>query len=675
MSNATAARPLPQRSLSARLFEWLGSMSLAVTLLIALALASVIGTVLQQNQPYNAYLAKFGPFWFEVFRVLGLYDVYGAAWFIVILVFLVTSTSICVWRNAPRMLRDMRELRTGVQENSLRNFRHHAQWTSATDARALAPTLAARMSQFGYRTRMETRDEHTVIAARKGGLNRLGYIFTHVGIVVICLGGLLDSKLYLQWREATGALKVETRDISASEVPPESRLPPGNPSFRGNVNVSEGGQSKVLFLNVRDGYVVQELPFSIELKDFRIEHYDNGQPKSFESDLLIHDPEHLNEPLAKTIAVNHPLIYRGFAIYQANFGDGGSKIPLRAWQLIGEVGKSQEIEGAVFKSLGFGLMGQKYTIEISDFRLFNINPMEGKDGQIEQKNFGPSVVFRLRDEAGQAREYENYLAPVPMNGHSYFLSGMRERIGQPMRFLYIPADRDGRIEGFMGFLARLHDREKITAIVEELMQEMRDATPDVADKLDTTARDAIVNVVDQFLAGGFDAIGRDIEARVPEAQRQAAMDTTFRVLQSILGRLYIQLHNERGWGDPTEDDARFLEDAVNAINGLSLYGSPLYLQMTGFTQIQASGLQITRSPGKDVVYFGSLLLTLGVFMMFYIHHRRQWVLLKPGKEGTLVLLAGTDSRRSLDFEREFEALRNRMNETLSNSPTAPSSPA
>lgn len=36
---------------------------------------------------------------------------------------------------------------------------------------------------------------------------------------------------------------------------------------------------------------MQPLPFSIEVKDFCIGHYANGQPKSFASDLVIHDPE------------------------------------------------------------------------------------------------------------------------------------------------------------------------------------------------------------------------------------------------------------------------------------------------------------------------------------------------------------------------------------------------
>ena len=61
------------------LLEFLGSMNLAVMLLVAVSIASVVGTVLKQNQPYTDYVIKFGPFWFQVFEKLGLYDVYSAA--------------------------------------------------------------------------------------------------------------------------------------------------------------------------------------------------------------------------------------------------------------------------------------------------------------------------------------------------------------------------------------------------------------------------------------------------------------------------------------------------------------------------------------------------------------------------------------------------------------------
>jgi len=99
-------------------------MNLAITILVAVAIAAVIGTVLKQNQDYTDYIIKFGPFWHEVFKDIGLYDVYSTGWFLGLLGFLVASTSVCIYRNTPTMLRDMRRYRVNAQEKTLRTMQN-----------------------------------------------------------------------------------------------------------------------------------------------------------------------------------------------------------------------------------------------------------------------------------------------------------------------------------------------------------------------------------------------------------------------------------------------------------------------------------------------------------------------------------------------------------------------
>lgn len=103
-------------------------MNLAITLLVAVGVASIVGTVLKQNEAFQNYIIKSGPFWFEVFDTPGLYDVYSAAWFLLILTFLVISTSTCIYRNAPSMLRDMRSRRLDVRFNSLNALHNRHSW-------------------------------------------------------------------------------------------------------------------------------------------------------------------------------------------------------------------------------------------------------------------------------------------------------------------------------------------------------------------------------------------------------------------------------------------------------------------------------------------------------------------------------------------------------------------
>lgn len=659
MTSATdtpSRRPARSPGRAGVLLEFLGSMNLAITLLVAVAVASVVGTVLKQNEPYQNYIVKFGPFWFEVFKNLGLYDVYSAGWFLVILAFLVTSTSVCIYRNVPHMLRDMRSYRLNVQEQSLRAFHASRSWTVDLPAAEVERRVTALAQARGYRVRRKDHGDHQVIAAMRGASNRLGYLFTHAAIVIICIGALVDGNLPLKLKEMSGQIKIETRDIPATQVPRESWLPVENPSFRGSVTVPEGSTANIAFLQLRDGYLVQPLPFTIELKDFRIEHYESGQPKSFESDLVIREPG--KQPLETTIAVNHPLFHEGYAIYQASFSDGGTKLALRAWNLGKPAVESQDISSAVFERHQVDTAAGPMTLELDDFRLFNINPAEEGSGK-RFRNFGPDFTFKLRNAAGEAREYENYMLPVEFEGRSFFLSGVRSAVSEPFFYLHIPADPKGTLDRFMRFNALLHDQARVAQIaLETTRQTFGDAqleNPKLIEEVATTMQ----RLVELFAQGGFDAVAGQVEQSVPEDKRRDVMDAYVKVLRNILTALYYDVLKAEGVDVAAgigERDGQFYDDAINALAVLPKYGSPFFLELKTFEHIQASGLQIARAPGKNVVYLGFALLTAGVFVMFYINHRRLWFWMRQGAAGTELIFAGSGNREQREFRREFERL-------------------
>jgi cytochrome c biogenesis protein len=117
--------------------------------------------------------------------------------------------------------------------------------------------------------------------------------------------------------------------------------------------------------------------------------------------------------------------------------------------------------------------------------------------------------------------------------------------------------------------------------------------------------------------------------------------------------------------EQTEKHARFLQLAANALSDASFYNAPVYLQLSGFDEIKASVLQLTRSPGKKVVYLGCILLVLGVFSMLYIRERRLWIWIKPAPDGASAqaLMAMSSQRKTLDFNHEFEALAARLQQS------------
>lgn len=645
----------PNHSTVREFYELISSMRFAISLLTLLGIASIIGTVLKQNEPYTNYIIQFGQFWFRLFETLGLYDVYHSGWFMAILGFLVLSTSLCVYRNTPSMLREMRTWRENVTESSLRLFNHQTELTHALPVEGAVSRLSGLLGAHGYRVRVLEREEGRMLVAKKGSYNRLGYIFTHLAIIVICIGGLMDGNVPLKLQEVFGLKRVETRDLPIADIPAASRLSTANLSFRGNMTLPEGARGGVAFLRVRDGYLVQALPFHVELKEFRIQHYATGQPKSFESDVLIHDPD-LKQPLAATISVNHPLIHNGIAIYQSDFQDGGSALAFNGWALDGKETKPFRVEGKVFDDIR---LDNGLVLELDDFRAFNVlnlNP----DGKGKPHNVGPSVTFKVRDAQGQAREYQNYMHPITLEGRSYLISGMRGSPSEEFRYLRIPLDGSGDVAAYMQWASLISDASRSGEIARRYAEHALQGQK-LKPEMRAQFEGSIIRLLGLFERGGYRALADFVGQSVPEAEREKAALTYVRILEGAALEAY-KMSREAAQKpiDISDADREFVHDGMSAMSDSFFYGAPFYLQLTDFQQRQASGFQLTRSPGKALVYGGSLLLVLGIFAMFYIHERRTWLLVKPGS----VLLAMSATRKSRDFETEFAAMQVAVNQQL-----------
>ena len=225
--------------------ELVSSMRFSISLLTVICIASMIGTVVKQNEPANNYVNQFGPFWAEVFGALGLTRVYSAWWFLLILAFLVVSTSLCIARNTPKILHDLRNYKEHVREQALQAFHLKGQGTTGGE-RARRPSSASRSCWRGAGWKAKVAacaSSGTMIAARRGAANKLGYIAAHSAIVLICIGGLLDGDLIVR---AQMALQGKTRSAAtASSATCRAAAParPRNPTFRANLRVPERGRA------------------------------------------------------------------------------------------------------------------------------------------------------------------------------------------------------------------------------------------------------------------------------------------------------------------------------------------------------------------------------------------------------------------------------------------------
>ena len=644
------------------LYELLSSMRFAIGLLTILAIASVIGTVLKQNEPYPNYAFEFGQYWFQVFAALGLYDVYHSGWFIAILTFLMLSTALCIFRNAPGFIRDIRSYRTQATDRSLAAMKHSA----LIEGQADPARLTAYLQGQGFRLREVARDDGSaLIAAKKGSMNRLGYFFAHAALIVICVGGLVDGNLPLKLGELTGRVAPETRDLPQSRIPARSRLSAGNLSFRGDVTIAENKSADVIFINAGPGYFVQELPFIVTLRKFNVDYYSNGMPKLFSSDIEVTDKASGKTTRAQ-VRVNHPLIIDGVAIYQASFGDGGSPLRLKAWNLEAPQMAPVDVSGLSKNSQPLRVNGKDFRLEFGDLRVFNVQDMGAEKGQenLDQRladarqvtrprqllNVGPSFTFKLRDSQGQAREYMTYMAPVTQDGANYLIAGVRSEVSQPFEYLRLPLDDDLKIDTFMRLRAAMMNPalyDEIAArTTAKAMQDQPASSP-----LRREFSASVKWILARFAQSGFAGLQQFLDQRVPADKRAAVAQTYIKILQGTVIDV-MDVANARAGVRPLKQDAahyRFLLDSLVAIGAFNDYGSPVFLQLTGFDQVQASGLQMTRSPGKNLVYLGSLLLVIGILFMFYVQERRVWIALTPAG----LRLAMSANRQGPDLERDF----------------------
>ncbi len=728
MSVSTHGLRLKTPSLALRAaVELLSSMRFSISLLSVICIASVIGTVLKQGESLNNYVNKFGPFWADVFLAVSLPTVYSAWWFLLILAFLVLSTSLCIGRNTPKILADLKVYKEGIREQSLKAFGHRAEATLQETAEVAAHRVGNTLAASGWRVKLQTRDADPatgpatarqggyMIAAKAGAVNKLGYIAAHSAIVLVCVGGLLDGDLFIRMQQWFNGKSIYTGGGMIADIAPAHRLGQSNLAFRGNLLVAEGAQSSTAILNQSGGVLIQDLPFSIQLKKFIVEYYSTGMPKLFASDIVIIDKE-TGEKIPARVEVNHPASYKGIEIYQSSFDDGGSSVKLRAVPM-GAGAKPFDIEGVIGgqTNLAKGDSPDKMTLEYTALRVINVENF-GQRGQStsgvdvrkvdlresfentltaankvkstkELRNIGPSITYKLRDAAGQATEFHNYMLPAVLekdekgNGPSVFLLGVRSNPSDAFNYLRVPADDQGAIDGFARLRQALLDADlRAKAVQRYVAKAVEPGKKELADQLTISASRALAlfagaEKINNESVSGLQAVSRFMEASVPEAERERAGEVLVRILNGTIFELLQVSREQAGLKplEPNDSTQAFMSQAVIALSDAFFYPAPMAFALKDFTQVQASVFQVARAPGKWIVYAGCLFLIIGIFAMLYVRERRLWVWVTASADGTArAQMALSTNRKTMDGDKEFEMLKTKL---LGLKPHAAQSPA
>lgn len=639
--------------------QLLRSMRFAIAILTVVAIASAIGSVLEQSQPYVVYIGRYGEFWTELFQLAGLLDVYHAWWFFLLLAFMATSTALCLVQNTPGMLREMRGYREHKSLQSLRKTAHQSELDVAYPATDLHRKLGAFLHRhrFRFKTR-ELGDGAYLLAAKTGSMRRLGYLLVHGAMVLICIGGLIDGNVGLRLRMLTGDLKVETRDLPPASVPARSKLAPDSGSYRASMSLVEGSTQDSAYLSFNDGYLLQELPFAINLKRFRVEHYASGQPKDFASDIEIIDGR---RRIPVTLQVNHPFTYRGVTMYQSGFADGGTLLKMHV-QRLDDTAAPMPISGKIGGSSPLLIDNQPLTIEFTDFRPTNVfeNSDDGTRSRPDwftqavagnrMRDVGASLAFKLRNQAGQADDWNVYMKPIEIDLARYFVISKREPRNGLWHTVRLPLDRDDSLASYRHFAAGLKNDGVRKSVAKTIGAGAHD--PNLASALEKSA----LMLMETFASGGLDAVSALVQASVPQAEQAKAAGLYLELLERAAVLLQRDINQPAGNLQPT----RMVRDSLRAYSACIEADLPFFFALNSFKPVNASGLQLTRAPGAMLVYLGCALLALGVCAMYFIRERRLWLWVTPASGKLLV--AYTANRDSPGLPAEFDAYRSAISD-------------
>ncbi|MFZ3065292.1 MAG: cytochrome c biogenesis protein ResB [Nitrospirota bacterium] len=85
-----------------------------------------------------------------------------------------------------------------------------------------------------------------------------------------------------------------------------------------------------------------------------------------------------------------------------------------------------------------------------------------------------------------------------------------------------------------------------------------------------------------------------------------------------------------------------------------------FIEAAGYQAPQYTGLSIARDPGVNIVWVGSTLLTLGLFLSFFVIHKRIWIKIVDKNNKVDIYVGGNANKNKINFDKDFANLVNEL---------------
>lgn len=75
---------------------------------------------------------------------------------------------------------------------------------------------------------------------------------------------------------------------------------------------------------------------------------------------------------------------------------------------------------------------------------------------------------------------------------------------------------------------------------------------------------------------------------------------------------------------------------------------------------QYTGLQVRKDPGVWIVYLGCIIMSIGLYTVFFMSYSRIWIRLKEEKNNTKLIVAASTNRNRISFEQKIDRLMSQL---------------
>jgi cytochrome c biogenesis protein len=168
----------------------------------------------------------------------------------------------------------------------------------------------------------------------------------------------------------------------------------------------------------------------------------------------------------------------------------------------------------------------------------------------------------------------------------------------------------------------------------------------------TVSRDGKITVLNPRLGESFQIPGTAITAKIIDFSPALRLDEHGHAVTYAN-----QMSNPAAF-------IQFSEKGKNPFSGWILKRHPETWQLPDGSRIEFidywgvefTGLQVRKDPGVWIVYFGCIAMSIGLFIAFFMSHRRLWVKLVEEKNTVRVVIGATANKNRTSFERRIDKM-------------------